>query len=258
MPTEVAAPVLPAAPAPVVADVAEDLVLVARSPDEMRAAQDGLSQWFEAKIEICRRDSADLEESLSIATLHKIPTDALRRQANLMAKRVEFYKKCKAAVDAGFCIVPNFPVDVFAIRTDRRRPSPGFTTSWSATHKQPAPGLPAGEGEYKDPDPIILTDRQPSGRKDVAGKEIVERVTWAERFRGEIEFPISISRPEVLGEVARAMAGKVFDEIGISPSRTVKKKDPIVVGRIKDPRSTKENPRFVTFLLAWWLNTADL
>jgi hypothetical protein len=49
------------------------------------------------------------------------------------------------------------------------------------------------------------------------------------------------------------MALRVFDEMGTVTNQSGR--DPIVVGRLLDPRG---NRRCTTFFVAWWLDTATL
>ncbi|NIN69677.1 MAG: hypothetical protein GTO63_34330 [Anaerolineae bacterium] len=74
---------------------------------------------------------------------------------------------------------------------------------------------------------------------------------------------------------SRAMALKIFDEIGVLPSETPKGRaqtrdrrqlvrsgsmrgDPILVGRLLDPRGTKRNPKVMNFIIGWRLDTSTL
>ena len=58
----------------------------------------------------------------------------------------------------------------------------------------------------------------------------------------------------------------LFDQVGIATggdyatvqSQRRRRSDPMVVGQIIDPRSTKYQRRVVSFFIAWWLNTEDL
>lgn len=67
------------------------------------------------------------------------------------------------------------------------------------------------------------------------------------------DFPFLAVKPAVLAATQNAMALRVFDEIGTVQNSAGR--DPIIVGRLLDPRG---NGRVSTFFIAWWLNTADL
>lgn len=51
------------------------------------------------------------------------------------------------------------------------------------------------------------------------------------------------------------MALRVFDQLGVIQHE--RKRDPIIVGQIVDPRDKYRN-RVVSFFVAWWLNTETL
>lgn len=251
---------------PVAADVTNNLHLIARNPDEMRQAQQSLAAWFDAKARMCERDAMELEDARDIAASKAWKTEAvLKRHAALMRKRVDFYRKCQAAVEAGYCIVPNFDVDVFAIRTCRNPKRNSSDSKRTAGQQQQSEGPPAGAGDLVNPRPEVYetgreiqrTNYKGEPVKDSQGNQIYDPVFAAFDWSEEIDFPISVARPEIMSETARAMALQIFDEFGVQdgPSR---KGDPLVVGRIIDPRSTTYNRRWVTFLLAWYVNTADL
>ena len=258
---------------PVARDVDDNLHLIARDPAEMGIAQQKLSQWFAAKAEILARDADEVSQSQEIANKNGWPVaKTLARQAQLLRRRVDFYTKCKAAVDAGYCIVPNFDVDVFAIRTNRARPTSGYSTNRASTERaRESEGPAAGEGALVSSFPISVpshteprTNSWGDPIKDSSGKVEREQVFRASEWNDEIDFPISVARPEIMTETARAMALEIFDEFGVQEgtkrqARTGPVKgDPIVVARMIDPRGSQFNRRFVTFLIAWYVNTKDL
>ena len=99
-----------------------DLELTATTPVEMQQAQAALIEWCGRKIAAMKHDAAELAENLAIAIRNKWKSSTLKRHADLAVKRVTFYEKIKAALEAGYCIVPHFPVTIFAIRTGRDTP----------------------------------------------------------------------------------------------------------------------------------------
>ncbi len=72
----------------------------------------------------------------------------------------------------------------------------------------------------------------------------------------ELEFPLQMAKLNIMEATNRAMALKCFDDFGIMPGK--KKEDPIIVARLRDPRSTKYWEKWITFMVAWHLNTRDL
>lgn len=252
-----------------VADVSQDVRLVARNADEMKAATTSMSLWFKAKQEMAAKEANDLDENVEIAARNNWKLDALTRQAKLARKRMEFYEKCRAASEAGFCIVPNMPCSLFAIRTTRVNPEkhPGRKFD-DRTQRSNSPAL--GIGQHVDARPVeYFSHDEPTAEKNRDGTIATRSIYTAEEFQ-EIEFPISIAHPEVMSTTAEAMALKCFDELAIcvgssdSLTGTVrnadrqKRGDPLVLGIIRKPGRTQYNDQRVTFLIGWYLNTREI
>lgn len=235
-----------------------ELEVSATTPLEMSQAQDSLIAWCSRKIKVMKHEASELAENLAIAIKNKWKTDTLRRHSALAVKRVTFYEKIKAALEAGYCIVPNFPITVFAIRTDRDKPLKKLyvgTYKHSGNFTQESNMLPVGEGEYKDPNPYVQTYE--NEKKDSTGKAVVEYQKQATEF-DDVEFPIQMAKAEIMEATSRAMQLKVFDQFGILlPAAT--KADPLIVGEILDPRSPGWGTRKrICFIIAWHLNVRDL
>jgi hypothetical protein len=233
--------------------MANNIEVVALSPAEMTGAQEHLVAWCERRLGEVAHEVADAKERLRVTANTPLHTDAFQRQVNAGARRLEFYHKLLAALQAGYLIVPNFPLDVFAIRTTRVNPSEHLDRWASEVRDQPAMALPVGAGRYVAPDTTI-------GKRQVERfnpeKKDMEKVAeyYALDFR-ELNFPARLAHPRVLDATQRALALKVFDELGLVGEPTT---DPVVVGRIYHPRSGGSTRRFTTFFIAWWLNTAAL
>lgn len=80
-----------------VSDIGDDLSLVARNADEMKAATGAMAKWFRAKEEIARRDVAELNDAACIAAEKGWKTSPLDRQAKTAERRARFYEKCALA-----------------------------------------------------------------------------------------------------------------------------------------------------------------
>jgi hypothetical protein len=251
-----------------VRDQADDLELVACDAEEMKLAQGQMSSWFAEKKAIEERDLADLEASLQIASDHGWRTDALARQVRNAEKRVQFYDKCRLATEAGYCIVPNLPMRLFAIRTAKESPPSREVDRENVMQRSDAP--PVGIGHNVSPDPTI-TERELI-RTTAGGGKVSDGWVYRPQEFEEVEFPIAIKHPRVMNETARAMAMKVFDEIGIVVDREawwgkktvesahskVPKGDPLIVGVIRSPKRSKYDDRKISFLIAWHVDTRAL
>jgi hypothetical protein len=158
----------------------------------------------------------------------------------------------KAALEAGYVIVPNFPIDIFAIRTKRETPiGQEKDYSW-AIHDQKSERPALGEGEYFDSKPSVVHEEY-TVNKD--GKELTKHRYYPEAFL-PVDFPVKLVHPQVLDATGRAMALKAFDELGILPSRRAKG-DPMIIGQIIHKKTGGKETR-VSFLVAWWLTEDDL
>jgi len=231
--------------------VSGDLELVALAPSDMPAAQQALTAWCDHKIRTLGDELKEIEDHRLIATANGWKMASLTSRINLTARRVTYYEKLKAAVEAGYLIVPNMPVDVLAVRVKRATPRHAIASYEGSTNFNAEPQLlPAGEGRYVD-DRVFTRDISYVAT-DQAGKSTKVDRYVTDQY-DEPDFPWAAVKPAVLDATARAMALKIFDQIGVVTNTSGR--DPIMVGQLLDPRGQR---RCATFFLAWWLNTADL
>src|SRR5574341_1997556 len=201
--------------------VARDLHLFARDPAELAEAQGHLIRWCEAKLAELSVDLQDMRENLAVAKRNKWRPTAWQHRIRMVGRRYQFYVKVKKALQAGYYIVPPFPVETFAIRVKEGvDPIEGYVeTDWrptAASHEQTADNLPAGEGQYVSPLPRISTDYFDKMLKDGTTKR--QRYTQAIGWR-DVDFPIGLVKPQILDETGKAMALKIFDKIGVLPAQ---------------------------------------
>lgn len=241
----------------------EDLTVLALSPEQMAPAQERLIAWVGDKLRALR--SVQDEQGRSYEAATRLPfSDQMaswRRELDRTTREIGYYERLEVAMGAGYLVVPDFPLDVFAIRTKAKTPTGSQTgNSWRPTMLQQPKALPPGEGRYVSPRPVVegTSDKVPDGK----GGEMTQWYWEAVEFR-DVAIPVRLVRPEILSATARAMALKVFDEIGlVGPVRPVVtrgfKGDPIIAGRIRHPRYRSHDPRGATFFIAWWLDTRTL
>lgn len=242
--------------------------LAARNPQQMEASRNFLLRWFEKRIVEETANGDELTLAYESALKHKWAVTALRRQVDKSALRVRFYQKAKTAIEAGFTLVPNFPIDLFAIRVDQSRPThqqESTTANWFPSIRDEAPKqLAQGEGEYVSPIPTQETGSYERNRKDKPGEK--ETVRWARAVEfAEVDFPVTVAHPIVMDATAQAMGLKLFDSLGIcqdiQASRRMgrRKGDPLVIGRIYMPRPSRYgNPKCMSFLVAWHVDLRGL
>lgn len=234
----------------------DSLVVIASTPGQMANAQVQLAAWFEAKIELCRAELIEIEENLALAKSRKWQTKGWMTRVVKAKQAVEYYEKGKAAIEAGYCIVPDFPVDVIAIRTTLARPRSNTAESY---HDQPrtrdqATNSPAlGTGKYVSPQATERIDSYDRTKSD--GKTEKRYFANAVDFLPP-DFPYKMVKPKILEETNRAMALRIFDEIAVV-SKPRRAPDPIVVGRITRKINTYHQ-KTLSFMVAWWLDVRDL
>lgn len=244
--------------------------LVARNPEEMKAAQSDLVQFLNFKLGTIEAEFKDLNAAISEARKNNWKYDALERARNKVAKQEEYYFKMLKAVEAGYTMIPDFPIDVFAIRVTRkgvRAQTQRRENSYnhpSIANEQPDMAA-AGEGEYKNPSQLV---RHYTHKEKRDGREVEVKTTTAADRQDEIVFPMIAARPVVMNATAEAMALKVFDQIGIcrpvehlEHSRTFAVSgsgDPLIIGQILRRRAGYQQPKVASFIIAWHVNLNDL
>ena len=236
-----------------------NMMVLAKDPQQMQAAQADLIGWYQEQILVSQAELNDAEANLAQAQKSKWATAGWKRQVRLAKGRLTFREKCLAALEAGYCIVPDFPTQVFAVRTKRTRPRKNMitsTSSWVGTPQaQQSEGLPVGEGEYQSPHASLRERRIPYTDSD--GKARTEIRVWADEFTAP-DFPMKTVKPVILDATNRAMVHKIFDEMGVLPARPQARRggDPIVTGRVTRREGNREFG--LSFLIAWWIDTRDL
>ena len=229
---------------------AEDVVVLARNPEEMQVAQAGLIHWFDRKIAAEKAQLAECEENLGIAKRMKVRTEGWSRQIVLAKGRVCYYEKGLAALHEGYCLIPDFPVQLIAVRTSRRKPPDKAHRHWRVPDVE-AEQLNTGLGQYVNPSPETYSwETGPDNQKAT--------FTKATQFR-DIDFPFKLVKPQILADLDVALRAKIFDEIGILPAVRAKARrtaDPVLVGRIR--RRWGLHTTVLTFLISWWVDTRTL
>lgn len=223
--------------------------VTATCPSEMEQSQEHLVAWCENKLGVLEAERRDLRDAYDIAKKNKWASATLYRQLNKCIKCITYYEKMKAALAAGFYIIPTFPTQIFAIRTDAKNPQKKTSDHKWASFASQCKQLPIGEGQYRDPEPGTLR-RVEWTDKEGKPRHYWEALSWSE----EVPFPVVMAKPDIMEFTERAMAMKIFDELGVLPAQ--RKGDPIIVGNIvmREGYSVKK----VSFLLAWHINSKDL
>lgn len=244
--------------------MSDKLVVFAQNRVEMMEAQTQSVGWAFNKLNEIREELAEAEMNLEVAKTRKWKITGWQNVVRRIKKRVEYYEKIHAALSAGYVIVPNFPIDVFAIRTRRNHPVKHYnmsTSSWGdqVDRTQKSEVLALGEGEHVDSIPIVRANvsTEASGNKQYQW--------YADEFK-DVDFPIKTVKPTILEETDKALLLKIFDEVGCNPGRPGwnpgsglnRKADPMVIGRIIYKTGSWSEDKSVSFLITWWLDFKDI
>lgn len=238
---------------------------------ELPHMQQGLLQWCRDKLDLVRAESKELWRAYKEAKDRKWKTSVLKKHADLSDNRALYYEKLIDVLDAGFCVFPSLDCDLFAIRVDREKPacrSQFFRYPYHPDWEESSDAVASGVGEYVNPVPAkkSYADSQKVPIKDDPNNKVTGRTHYTVGF-DKIQFPLSMSKPHIMDAVGKAMALKVFDEIGIigdkatSQATKRRRRDPLIVGRILNPKRAGYNngeEDAVTFLISWHIDTKDL
>lgn len=251
--------------------IQEDVALVpsfhavALNATEMQQSTTEIKHFLDTKLASLDRDVKELSDALAVAEKNKWAVKTYRSQLKKVQVRRQYYSKLLSAMDAGYTIVPNMPVDVFAIRTNRTAwpkwngkmgtSTGGYNSASPYIPDEKEMVLPVGHGEYRSPTQMFHEDRD-KVTKD--GKELYRVEQTCDGY-ADIEFPFAAAHSVVMDATAYAMAMKIFDRIGIIPQGTVRRGyrgDPIIVGQIVRRDGCQE--KVASFLIAWHLDVRTL
>lgn len=234
-----------------------DVVVLARNPEEMVTAQSGLIQWAQQKLAFERRELKEAEENLEYAKSLKHRTTGWTRQVGLAKKRAIYYEKVLAALTEGYCIVPNFPVQVIATRTNKKAVTKKkIWNRWrpdNVRHEQ----LPPGVGKYVGPEPEFY--RGAAERTLSDGRKRTDHYIQLTGEHEQVDFPFKLVKPQVMADLKRTAMLKIFDDIGVLPQveSRARRPDPMLIGRIRR-REAGGSDVNMSFLISWWIDSRDL
>lgn len=223
--------------------------VMAFNPTQMAEAQATTISWIQAKLGSAQKDIEDAETTLSTLRTYGMSTDTAERQLDKATKRVRFYEKVKAALDAGYYIIPPFNIQLFAIRTDRKPTMDAGRSRW--TSEQEPRALAAGVGKFVNAQVVrtkIDVETEPDGKGGTREVAIFGNTKWID----DIQIPHRALKPEIIEAVGKALEEKIFDALGIAPA--YRAADPIIAGQIRRP----DSKGVLTFFVAWWLDEEDL
>lgn len=235
---------------------------VAVNATEMAESKSQIKLFLEEKVAEIGLELAEMTAALEVAILRKWAHLPLKNQVRRIGKRKLYYDKLLAAMNAGFVIVPNMAVDVFAIRRQDDDPSwsydhgsskHGFNSASPTVADDKAQELAIGVGDYQSP----LVEFSETRRIEGEGENKIYHVTQKSEGFKDIEFPLAAAHPVVMNATNRAMVMKIFDRIGIVPQTHRRLRgDPIILGQIVMRNGYTE--KVASFLIAWHLDMRTL
>jgi hypothetical protein len=236
---------------------------VAVNATEMQQSTEQIKGFLDAKVAALDLEVRELSDALAVAEKNKWATKTYRAQLKKAEYRQLYYSKLVTALDAGYTIVPNMDVDIFAIRTNRtswpKWNGNSGTSHYSYSGASPSVPdekevvLPIGKGEYKSPTQMF----HEVNRKTKEGDKELYHVTQYCDGYADIEFPFAAAHSVVMDATSHAMALKMFDRIGIVPQTGRKLRgDPIILGQIVRKEGYTE--KVASFLIAWHLDVRTL
>ncbi len=269
--------------------IAEDVVvvpaivpsehLVALNPVEMAEARGDLRAWLERKLTGLEHDIVEANAALEEARRNGWAASALTSARNRAVDDETFYNKILVAVEAGHTIIPDFPIDVFAVRRHENEKSESVTYQGvvhpSATGMgRPIPSdcAPAGAGEYRNPEPHTYSSVRENRAPGAQGRNEPRHYTTVTKSPypvGPVKFPAVTARSPIMKATAAAMEEKVFDQFGVCfpigvvgaqrqvQTQSARAGDPLVIGQILRKKVGSQQ-KCVSFIIAWYLNLNDL
>lgn len=253
--------------------------LVALNPVEMQAAQGDLKAWLGQRLTIIERDIVDANAAINEARKNGWATGALVNARNRAVDDETFYNKILIAVEAGHPIIPDFPIQVFAVRRHEADKTGATTFQGIVRGSDTYLGepvdtdcAPAGAGEYRNPQRETIDTRQENrtpGAEERKEPHYYTRVRRTGKPKGPITIPSVTARSPIMRATNEAMQEKTFDQIGVchpnipvAATRQVntgsaRAGDPLVIGQILHKRVSGRQ-KCVSFIIAWYLNLNDL
>lgn len=217
--------------------------IIALSPTDLAPAQQSLIGWCDQRITHWIAEQKEATEGHTHAVENKWNAAPFKRLMQKANRKIGFYKKVRAAIEAGYLIVPNFPLNIFAIRTTATEATGDESSSRWDRFEQNARVLPPGEGEYRNPVPA----KDEYIEKDKEGKD--RTMYYPTDLSDELEIPLHLVKPQIMRAIDQARGLKLFDQMGICSDFRA---DPIICGQIIEGNSG--NAKRVTFFVAWYVD----
>lgn len=165
----------------------ESTTLAAFSPQELKTTQADLARWLVDKCDAFLKEARDLSAAADEAAKHKWKSSTLTNAASLARKRSDYYSRALKAVEAGYILIPPFPLNVFAVRVNRDKPRIAIKNYRHSVGDVLPTMPPAGEGRYVGVHQFVAEDTyEDDGKK--------KKRFWASGF-DDVCFPFEAAKP---------------------------------------------------------------
>lgn len=212
------------------------------------SAHGNLEAWIDTKIAALAGELAEMATEHERALERKWAVKPFERQMDKTSKHLAYLRKVKAALAAGYSIIPNLRIDVLAVRVNK---NPRHLMQ--EVEERPsvsAEKLPIGDGTYVSPSPeyrswqIERPNRNGQGTHHVTIYETTDHAP--------VDIPHVLMKRDLADALHLALEQKLFDEIGIV--RDTPRGDPVLVGRILSTKASGWNRDGVAFFIGWWFD----
>ena len=239
------------------------MTLPAEAGSNVAHPQLALLDFVRKKKASVEGELSERQEALAYAKKQKWQTTALARIVRQTKASVGYYEKVAAALEAGYVVMPPIDCEVFAVRIGDNASLPkDYTRKNPSSWHWPSGDIGAaqtdvpllGEGGYVAPETKFkVTYFKQAITTNGKTEEVPFRTTSPREFISEIPFPLIVAKARLMDATQQAMALRAFDDIAISPSRGLRKADPIIMGRIH-----RRNRQPLCFMIAWYVNPEDI
>lgn len=254
---------MPTPPAEITLPERAGITVIATNAQQMQSAQQIMIARVDARLAMLGERVTQLHANLEHAKKYKLRQSSIQSTINKALRRVTFYEKVRAALEAGYTLIPDMDVDIFAIRTAREKPVTNYVERTSIYESGAHPEVmaqeterpPLGEGRYVAPQALERRSQIILGKNE-KGETTYTQDAWAVDYDEELMFPFSLAKAEILELTGEALAKRIFDELGVAPRR-LRGNDPMVIGRVV-LRDGRYNQRILNFLICWFVDVDTL
>jgi len=225
--------------------------LVALSAGEMPVVQQNMQAWIDRMFAQEEQNEAELKQNYETFKKRKWAHQPVYQAWRRSVRVLEYYRKLRAVLEQGYVLMPPMDrfMDVIAVRTDKAKPRSQTKRYKHSISGASADKSPIGKGRYVAPEVEVTHFEE--WDEDANGGEGKMVGFWETKDFCPPCPPLVAAKPQVVGALERAMAEKIFDEIGILRGGS----DPILIGTICSP---KNRDKKVNFFIAWWASVEDL